>query len=287
MGDITKTIEEHFYQLSKKQQVVATFILNNLSFVATNAATEVGAKTNTSETTVIRFCYAIGLKGYAQLQREITLFLFNQHTSSSTLGNYLSSKKELLDDQQLIEKAFRKDVTRIDGIAKQIDRQVFFEATQKLHEASHIYIVGAGSSYFAVEWFHFTLNTLRPNVSIIPTATPELIRTLQAIDEQAVVVVISQHRYFKEPVQVAKILYERGIDVIGITDSKLAPIHPFCSLVFTLEQREKSTIDLMPTLISFLNVIVTGMMSFDPTYYNEQRVNFDDFNDSFIADRWS
>src|SRR5699024_8630359 len=99
--------------------MVATFILNNLSFVATNAATEVGEKTNTSETTVIRFCYAIGLKGYAQLQREMTLFLFNQHMSSSTLGNYLSSKNELLDDQQLIEKAFRKDVTRIDGIAKQ------------------------------------------------------------------------------------------------------------------------------------------------------------------------
>ena len=287
MSNITKTIEEHFYQLSKKQQVVATFILNNLSFVATNAATEVGAKTNTSETTVIRFCYAIGLKGYAQLQREITLFLFNENTSSSTLGNYLSSKKELLDDQQLIEKAFKKDVTRINGISRQIDHQVFFEATQKLHEASHIYIVGAGSSYFAVEWFHFTLNTLRPNVSIIPTATPELIRTLQAIDEQAIVVVISQHRYCKEPIQVAEILYERGIDVIGITDSILAPIHPFCSLVFTLEQREKSTIDLMPTLISFLNVMVTGMMSFDPTYYNEQRVNFDDFNDSFIADRWS
>src|SRR5699024_8302822 len=227
LDDITKTIEDHFYQLSKKQQIVATFILNNLSFVATNAATEVGAKTNTSETTVIRICYAIGLQGYAQLQKEITLFLFNQNTTSSTLVTYLDSKIELLNDHHLIEKAFRKDVARIDGTAKQMDRQVFLEATQKIHEASHIYIVGAGSSYFAVEWFHFTLNTLRPNVSIIPTATPELIRTLQAINEQAIVVVISQHRYCKEPVQVAKILYERGIDIIGITDSKLAPIHPF------------------------------------------------------------
>src|SRR5699024_12452156 len=110
-------------------------------------------------------------------QREMTLFLFNQHTSSSTLGNYLSSKKELLDDQQLIEKAFRKDVTRIDGIAKQIDRKVFFEATQKLHEASHNYIVCAGSYSFAVEWFHFTLYPLRSNVSILLSVIPEFIRT--------------------------------------------------------------------------------------------------------------
>src|SRR5699024_11834812 len=118
------------------------------------------------------------------------------HTSSSTLGNYLSSKKELLDDQQLIEKAFRKDVTRIDGIAKQIDRQVFFEATQKLHEASHIYIVGDGSSYFAVEWFHFTFNTLRPNVSIILISTTELISILLDITEIANFIVFSLNSYF-------------------------------------------------------------------------------------------
>lgn len=43
----------------------------------------------------------------------------------------------------------------------------------------------------------------------------------------------------------------------------------------------------MPVLISFLNLLVTGMMTFDPSYYDKQHVNYDNFNNSFIAEKWS
>lgn len=284
---IKETIEKYFDTLSKRQQKVAMFVLNHPTFVGTHSATEVGKKAGTSETTVIRFCYAIGLQGYAQLQKKITLFLFNDTSSLSTLGNYISSKKELFNDQQLVEKAMGKDVAKIDRISKQMDKQLFNEVTQQLHKAKNIYIIGAGASRFAAEWLHFTLNILRPNVTLIQTDTPELIRTFQEIDKDSIVIAISLHRYFKEPLQIAEALHIREIPVLGITDSKLAPILKHCSHAFLLEQTEKSTIDLMPALISFLNVLVTGMMTFDPEYYNDERINYDDFNNSFIADKWS
>ncbi|MDN3014668.1 MurR/RpiR family transcriptional regulator [Paenibacillus sp. BSR1-1] len=283
---IKDRIELHFNKLSKAQQKVANFVLKNPTFIGVHSAAEVGEKAGISETTVIRFCYAIGLEGYSQLQKEITLFVFN-HTSESTLGNYVSSKKELFNDQCLVEKGMNKDSSKIIRIAKQIDKKLFNEATHTLHEAKHIYIVGAGASEFGAQWLHFTMNILRPNVRLIQTQTAELIRTLQEIDEQAVVIVISLHRYFKEPIQIAKALHERGITILAVTDSKLAPINNYCSYTFILEQPELSTIDLMPSLISFLNILVTGMMTFDPVYYNNQRVKYDDFQYSFISERWS
>lgn len=283
---IKDRIETHFNDLSKAQQKVANFVLKNPTFIGIHSAAEVGVKAGTSETTVIRFCYAIGLEGYAQLQKEITLFVFN-HTSESSLGNYVSSKKELFNDQCLVEKGMSKDSSKIIRIAKQINEKLFNEATHKLHKAKTIYIVGAGASEFGAQWLHFTMNILRPNVKLIQTQTAELIRTLQEIDEQAVVIVISLHRYFKEPIQISKALHERGITILAITDSRLAPINNHCSYAFILEQPELSTIDLMPSLISFLNILVTGMMTFDPVYYNNQRVKYDDFKNSFISDRWS
>ncbi|WP_066072412.1 MurR/RpiR family transcriptional regulator [Neobacillus soli] len=283
---IKETIEKCFNHLSKSQQKVANFVLNNPTFVSVHSAAEVGEKAGTSETTVIRFCYALGLEGYAQLQKEITLFVFN-HATVSSLGNYVSSKRELFNDQCLVEKGMNKDSSRIIRIAGQVDKKLFSEATRKLHEAKNIYIVGAGASLFGAQWLHFTLNILRPNVKLVQTQTSELIRTLQEIDKQSVVILISLHRYFKEPIQIAETLHERGITVIAITDSRLAPIHKHCSYSFILEQSVLSTIDLMPSLISFLNIFVTGMMTYDPDYYNSQRVKYDDYKNSFIADRWS
>lgn len=283
---IKDLIEAHYSSLSKKQQKVANFVLNNPTFVGTHSAAEVGARAETSETTVIRFCYALGLNGYAQLQKEITLFVFNQNTVS-TLGNYFSSKKELFHDQHLVEKAIGKDIATMNRIAEYIDKEHFSKVTRQLHEAEHIYIIGGGASQFPAQWLHFTLNILRSGVSIIQTDTPDLIRTMQEIDEKAIVIVISLHRYFKEPIQIAEALHKQGITVLAITDAKLAPIQKHCSYAFVLEQTEKSTIDLMPSLISFLNLLVTGMMTFDPDYYDKQRVNYDDFNNSFISEKWS
>ncbi|MFP3918052.1 MurR/RpiR family transcriptional regulator [Lysinibacillus telephonicus] len=286
MGTIKERIEQHYNSLSKSQQKVANFVLNNPTYVGVHSAAEVGKLAGTSETTVIRFCYAIGLNGYAQLQKELTMYLFENNTNS-TLGNYVSSKEELFKEQQLCEKVMGQTSAEIVRIAKQIDLDQFHETTKKFHEAKNIYLVGEGASSFAAQWFQFTLNMLRPNVRLVQTETGMLIRTLQEVDETSLAIVISLHRYYKEPIQITEEFVKRGVYTVAITDSNVAPIHAFANESFVLQQTELSTIDMMPALISFLNTLVVGMMSHDVEYYNQQRVKFDDFQNSFIANRWS
>ncbi|WP_052344325.1 MurR/RpiR family transcriptional regulator [Bacillus ndiopicus] len=286
MIPIKKKIEQHFNTLSKSQQKVANFVLNNPTFISMHSAAEVGKKSGASETTVIRFCYSIGLDGYAQLQKEWTKYLL-EHSTNSTLGNYVSSKEALASEQQLCEKVMKQMGKQIANAASQIDPQQFYKATKKIHEAKTIYLIGAGGSSFAAQWLQFTLNMLRPNVKLVQTDTSTLIRTLQEIDETAVAIIISLHRYYKEPIQIAEQFHKRGAYTIGITDTNVAPIHQYVHEAFVLQQMELSTIDLMPVLMAFLNTLVAGMMSHDIPYYNQQRVNYDDFQNSFLANRWS
>ncbi|MFF5995220.1 MurR/RpiR family transcriptional regulator [Lysinibacillus sp. KU-BSD001] len=286
MGTIKERIEQHFNSLSKSQQKVANFILNNPTYIGVHSAAEVGERASTSETTVIRFCYAIGLNGYAQLQKELTMYLF-EHNTNSTLGNYVSSKEELFKEQQLCEKVMRQTSYQIIRIAEQIKPEQFQETTKKMHEAKAIYLIGAGASSFAAQWLQFTLNMLRPNVKLVPTETNALIRTVQEVDETALAIVISLHRYYKEPIHITEEFRKRGVYAIAITDTNVAPIHAFANEAFVLQQAELSTIDMMPALMAFLNTLVVGMMSHDAAYYNQQRVKYDDFQNSFIANRWS
>ncbi|HWK21919.1 MAG TPA: MurR/RpiR family transcriptional regulator [Ureibacillus sp.] len=286
MCTIKERIEQSYHSLSKSQQKVANFVLNNPTYVGVHSAAEVGKLAGTSETTVIRFCYAIELNGYAQLQKELTMYLF-QYNTNSTLGNYVSSKEELFKEKQLCEKVMGQISAQIIRIAEQIDADHFYETTKKLHEAKNILIVGEGASNFAAQWLQFTLNMLRPNVKLVQTETSMLIRTLQEVDETSIAIVISLHRYYWEPIQITEELVKRGVYTVAITDSNVAPIHAFANEAFVLQQTEFSTIDMMPALISFLNTLVAGMMSHDADYYNEQRVKYDDFQNSFISNRWS
>lgn len=284
-NSIKQLIEEHYQTLSKKQQLVASFVLQNLTFVATHAAHEVGQRTNTSETTVIRFCYELGLEGFAHLQKEITMYLFNQ-SSSSALGNYIS-KQTNKTAKSTLEVAVQKDIDQLERMVSSIDEAMFQYATEKLHEAESIYIVGVDASQYAANWLYFVLHLLRPNVTFIRTETHELIRTIEKIDKKAVVIVISLHRYAKETLQIAQYLNDKKVELIGITDTNIAPIHTYISCSFVLEQLEHSTIDLMPSLISFINALVTGMTSKDPEYYEVGSINFDTIEQQFILDKWS
>ncbi|MFJ7952607.1 MurR/RpiR family transcriptional regulator [Lysinibacillus sp. NPDC096418] len=284
--NIQYIIQEKFHTLSKSQQKVATFTLKNLQFVGVHSATNVGEKAGVSETTVIRFCYAIGLSGYAQLQREVTMFLFNEGNNSS-LQNYLQSKQKLIENPRFYEKTMEKDASRILNISKNLHEEDFNRASLLLHTKKKIFIIGYGSSNLAAQWLYFTLNLLRPKVVLMKLETNEMIRSLQEIDEESVVIILSFHRYFKEPIQLASEIQDKKCEIIGITDSRIAPITKYSTITFVNEQQEMSTIDGMPALISFLNTLIVGMTAQDHDYYEKQRVKYDDFQNSFIADRWS
>lgn len=283
---ITKRIEDYFPMLSKGQQKVACFIRDNLAYSSSHSASDIGKRAGTSETTVIRFCYAIGLAGFAQLQKEIGMLVFEQNSDSS-LRYYVASKQSLFEEQQLAEIVMGQISRQIIYVAENIEPEQFNGFTKQLHEADTIYLIGSGASSFAVQWLQFTLNILRPNVQLVTTEASSLIRLMHQVTSRSVVLVVSLHRYASESISLAKSFQEQGAYVMAITDSSVAPIHEYADAAFVLQQMELSPIDLMPILISFMNTLVVGMMAHDATYYNSQRQKFDEFQNSFLADRWS
>lgn len=50
------------------------------------------------------------------------------------------------------------DMSKINEIAGQIDKESFHEVIHKLHRIKKIYIIGAGVSEFPVQWLYFTLD---------------------------------------------------------------------------------------------------------------------------------
>lgn len=64
-----KIIQQEYNQLSKGQQKVAKYLLEQPGEFAVKLASEIGEQVGVSETTVIRFCYSIKLSGFSELQK--------------------------------------------------------------------------------------------------------------------------------------------------------------------------------------------------------------------------
>ncbi|MGG0654932.1 MurR/RpiR family transcriptional regulator [Rummeliibacillus pycnus] len=274
-----KIIQEHFQELSKGQKKVASYILESPQDVALKSAQEIGELVGVSETTVIRFCYAIKMSGYSELQLIIRSSLMQK---KSSLGNYLASKDEIEADDIFHEKIMKNDAKKIQSISQRLNPYDFQMSCKSLHEAKKIYVLGLRSSFAAAQWLGFTLNLLRSDIHMIEPHSQDIIQLLSHMEEGEVLVALSFHRYYKETIELSHLIQKKGVTIIGISDVQTAPLYRYSDYYFSLATSETSTIGIMPTVISFLNTLVSGMTAKAPKQYEDYKAQYDSVDSSFL-----
>jgi DNA-binding MurR/RpiR family transcriptional regulator len=106
METINVRIRKSFNDLTASQKLVAHYVLDNPKSIALYPAKEIGTLTNTSETTVIRFCYSLGYSGYSELQEEVR----KTYLAKSEEKDALITFREEMDEEISSEKYSLKKI---------------------------------------------------------------------------------------------------------------------------------------------------------------------------------
>lgn len=279
MMKLKELVHEHFHNLSKSQKKVATYVLDHPRNVAVSSAQEIGAMIGVSETTVIRFCYSLGLSGYSELQKTTREQLLFQESS---LHTYQQSKLELEQAPNFYEQVMEQDCRTIQETIKQINETDYETAIDQLSKAQTVYILGLRSSHAAASWLSYSLGLVRHDVRLIRTEAEDVIRTLSTMNDQSVLVAISFHRYLKETIRIAELARDQQAYVIAITDSLLAPIQAHSDVLFPIYSPNKSTLDATTSLFSFMNALVAGVSVKEKEHFEKRQQTYQSLNSDFL-----
>lgn len=145
--NIYEYIKRKYLRLSKGQRKVAQFILEQPSTIVTNIASEVGRLAGVSESTVIRFCYAIELSGYGELQDKLNEYLTLQNTIASPL-----IEKKVTSDE--VKGNMIQHAKQISEVIQKIDSKQIMSAINTIYQARHTYIIGLNESEVLVNILH-------------------------------------------------------------------------------------------------------------------------------------
>ncbi|ONK21601.1 transcriptional regulator [Bacillus sp. VT-16-64] len=269
---LTEMIQSHYGQLSKGQQKVAKYFLEQPREFVVHSAKEIGEIIGLSETTVIRFCYAIGLSGYSELQKTVRDQIIYE---KSSLSHYYSSKRELADGPRFFEQMMEKDRQLIQETIVRINEEDFNKAVDRLVQAEKVYICGLRSSFSPANWFAFSLGIVRENVYLIRRDTDDILSAISGMNADSVFIAVSFHRYMKETFHIAEMAKRKGAAIIGVTDSPLAPLRNVADILLPLHSTEMSTLDMTPALISFINAIVAGGTIKDKKGFEKRKEEYD------------
>lgn len=133
--NIYDDIKSKYLRLSKGQRKVAQFILEQPSTIVANIASEVGRLAGVSESTVIRFCYAMDLNGYGDLQSKMNEYL----TLKNTIASPRIEKKAISDE---VKGYMMLHAKQISEVIQKIDSKQIMSAIHTICQARHIYIIG-------------------------------------------------------------------------------------------------------------------------------------------------
>ena len=203
-------------RLSKGQRKVAQFILEQPSIVPANIASEVGRLAGVSESTVIRFCYAIELGGYNELQEKLAEYL--------TLQNTLSSPKvikKITSDE--VKGNMIRHAQQISEVVQKVDTKQIAMATQQICQARKIFIAGFNKNATLAQILHTGIE----NAIIIPSINEAIAAsTYMAKDDVLVLFDDANEGYYVE--QVVATLNDRDLNTLFIYDQKLHPLRKKC-----------------------------------------------------------
>lgn len=252
-SDLLVRLNKNYKTLSKGQKQLAAYITENYDRAAFITASKMGRIVGVSESTVVRFAYALGYDGYPELQKSLQELIRNKLTSVQRI--------QLTGDLQpndVLRSVLKSDVSNIRATIDLIDNASFNAAINALLEAKKVYIVGLMSAAPLAQFLAYYLGFVMDNVVMVSGAMGNIYEDLFRISSEDVCIGISFPRYSNRTIDALYFARGKGATIIAITDSVSSPIAEKAEHALIARSDMAGFADSLVAPLSLINAIIVA-----------------------------
>ncbi len=256
MEKLLKTIKEKMQHLSKRQKLIAQFLIDHYDKAAFMTAARLGKAVGVSESTVVRFSKDLGFAGYPHLQKMLQELIKGKLTAVQRME--VSSTR--INESNILKSILQSDIDKIRVTLAEMDKDNFNNIVKLILSARRIYILGVRSSAVLASFMSFYFNLIFDNVRLIQTTSvSEMFEQILRVAEDDVVIGITFPRYSQRTVKAMQFTKNQGAQCIAITDSSQSPIVPFADKVLYARSDMASFADSLVAPLSVINALIVAI----------------------------
>lgn len=252
-SDLLVRLNKNYKTLSKGQKQLAAYITENYDRAAFITASKMGRIVGVSESTVVRFAYALGYDGYPELQKSLQELIRNKLTSVQRI--------QLTGDLQpndVLRSVLKSDVSNIRATIDSIDNASFNAAINALLEAKKVHIVGLMSAAPLAQFLAYYLGFVMDNVVVVSGAMGNIYEDLFRISSEDVCIGISFPRYSNRTIDALDFARGKDATIIAITDSISSPIAEKAEHALIARSDMAGFADSLVAPLSLINAIIVA-----------------------------
>jgi DNA-binding MurR/RpiR family transcriptional regulator len=260
--------------LPPAERRVAQRVIDDPEAVANSTITELAHTCGTSETTVIRFCRAIGFAGYPELRLTLATEAGRAQitTGGRTVGSDISPEDSL---EQIVEKVTFADARAVEETAAQLDIKNLERVVDAVAQARRVDIYGVGASAFVAMDFQQKLHRIG-RVSYAWSDLHLALTSAALLDGRDVAFGISHTGTTTDTIEAFTEAKRRGAVTVALTNFPKSPIAKAADLVLTTAARETTfRSGAMSSRLAQLTVIDCVFVGVAQRTYEETRQALD------------
>lgn len=235
--EVITQIKSTYSSLTKSEQKVGEFILNNIDKIAYMSVTEVAKSCNVGEATVLRFCRRLGYNGFHGFKKEI-IDIFQEERN--------------IDTTKVEDEVFDEMSTMLEHTLQVQNLDVINEVAEKIKEANNIFIYGLGLSSLCAKAAEIRLSFLGYKVYAFEDKHIQLLKA-NLVSEDDVVIGLSVSGTTIETLRNIEIAKKSGATIVGITNYNPSPLSDLSDYV--LLSASKEVMETGTTLVTLTSQI--------------------------------
>lgn len=263
MNALMERMEERQHGFSKGQKRICAYIREKYDEAAFLTASRLGETVGVSESTVVRFAYALGYDGYPELQQAIQEMVRYKLTSMQRMR--LASTIPENDVQRTV---MSSDIANIRASVEMIDKRAFHGTVEAILSAKYIYVLGLRSARPLAELLAYYLDYVCDNVLLATDYGQDVRDRILRIGEGDVCIGISYPRYSTATAMAMEFAKNRGATMIALTDLPASPIAGYADFALCARSSMASFADSLVAPLSLINslIVAVGMARRDAAH---------------------
>lgn len=254
MNSLIRELQRKNASLSKGQKRIASFILEQHEKAAFMTAAELGAACGVSESTVVRFAYALDMDGYPALQKNMEEIVLSKLTSVERV-----QIAEEIPSDDVFKTVLSNDINSLSQTLAMADPRTFSLAADKIVSARRVGILGLRSATPLAQFFAYYLTYIRANILDFSIDRDNLKEDMLRLEREDVLVCISFPRYSARTVEAARLAKDRGAFLISLTDKLDSPIGNISDISILAKSDMASFADSLTAPLSVINALITAV----------------------------
>jgi DNA-binding MurR/RpiR family transcriptional regulator len=255
--------------LSPGERRVAQVVIDEAATAARLTITDLARRAQSSETTVIRFCRALGFGGYSQLRLALAAEAGRASDDGGPIGSDISETDDL---SEVVKKIAFADARAIEETAAQLDIGVLGRVVDLVAGARRVDIYGVGASAFVAGDFQQKLHRIG-RVAYAWSDVHVALTSAALLDARDVAFGISHTGTTTDTIEAFSEAGRRGARTVALTNFPRSPITRVADLVLTTAARETTfRSGAMASRLAQLTVIDCVFVGVAQRTYGETRV---------------